>query len=424
MFHNLYTYTDGIVRGRSGWSCTSCGFTLFFILYGAVTSVVNTAQASPRTPVDGEEVLETLPFSVNNESAQLKELRKQLKLHPTYISLASQLATAYIQTARVNSDSRYYGYAKAVLKPWWEKQRPPQEVLFLRATLQQHQHKYTQATSDLKQLLKQQPRHTQAWLTLSIIQQLQGEYPAARASCSALARTSSTASVWLSSLCHSQILSLTGSAERAHKLQQVLALQVNSNQHELRQWVLGLSAETASRLGNAEQAEKYFKQALALPLRDAYLLRNYSDYLIAEGRSQEVLKLLKDETKDDALLLRLAIAAKYASESRLMEKYKRLLESCYKAASLRGSKLHERDEALYLLEFGGDEKRALKLALANWEIQREPDDALILLRASVANQFDSGIQTIRDWLSQTKLQDVRLENLLGLYKQDQQKGSA
>ncbi len=392
-------------------------------MYSAVISIANTAQASPRTPVDGEEVLEILPSSVNNESAKLKALRKQLKLHPSNISLASQLATAYIQTARVNSDSRYYGYAKAVLKPWWEKQHPPQEVLFLRATLQQHQHQYAQATSDLKQLLKQQPRYTQGWLTLSIIQQLQGKYPEARASCSALARTTSTASVWLSSLCHSQILSLTGSAERAYKLQQVLALQVNSNQHELRQWVLGLSAETASRLGNAKQTEKHFKQALSLPIRDAYLLRNYSDYLIAEKRPQDVLKLLRDETKDDALLLRLAIAAKYASENQLMEKYKQLLESRYKAASLRGSKLHERDEALYLLEFDGDKKKALKLALANWQIQREPDDALILLRASVANQFHSGVQMIREWVNKTKLQDVRLEKRLNQYNQAQQKRS-
>lgn len=387
----------------TGWS--QLGFTLVLVTSGLLNTVI---ASEPRTPDSGEEILETLPTLSTQDSTRLKLLRQKLNSSPDNISLSTQLATLYINTARTNSDARYYGYAQAVLKPWWDKNSPPTDILFLRATLQQHHHQYRQAISDLKQLLKHQPRHAQAWLTLSTIQQVQGDYVSASTGCSALART---ASAWLSSLCHSQIWSLTGSADRAYKLQQALAIQVSSNP-KLLKWVLGLSAETALRLGNRDQAEKHFNIARALPIRDAYLLRVYSDFLLTENRPEKVLTLLKDETQDDALLLRLAIAAKQGNKISLQKRYQKLLQSRYKAARLRGSKLHERDEALYLLEFSKNKKKALKLALDNWGIQREPDDVLILLRAAIANNSTSEIQMVREWVKQNKLQDIRLTTLL------------
>ena len=394
---------------QTGWS--QLGFILFVLMSSLLLNIASASE--PRTPDNAEEILETLPVLSVKDSSLLKSLRQQLHASPKDISLATQLATLYINAARSNSDARYYGYAQAVLKPWWKNKKPPPKVLFLRATIQQHHHQYTQAMSDLKRLLKYQPRHAQAWLTLSTIQLVKGDYVSARAGCSALART---ASAWLSSLCHSQIWSLTGSAERAYKLQQVLALQVRSNP-KLLKWVLGLSAEIALRLGNKTQAEKHFNAALKLPVRDAYLLRVFSDYLLAENRPAKVLEILKNETQDDALLLRLALAAKQVKHFSLQTRYQNLLQSRYKAARLRGSKLHERDEALYLLEFSGDKKKALKLALNNWGIQREPDDALILLRAAKANDSLNEIKRVRSWVEQNKLQDLRLSALL-----DQPKG--
>ncbi len=377
-----------------------------FILLGS--SIIN-GWAAPRTPVNNDEVLETLSISTLQNADEINSIRERFNNKPDDVELATKLATAYIQIARENTDVRYYGYAQAVLKNWWDEKHPPSKVVFLRAILKQQHHDFVEAANDLRQLLKTQPRHAQAWLALSIIQQVQGEYLAARASCSALARITSS---WLSRVCHSQVLGLTGSAERAYQLQQVLALQVRSNQPELRQWILGLSAETANRLGYQEKAEKHFKEALAIPRRDAYLLRAYSDFLLANKRPAEILKLLKGETHDNALLLRLAIAAKNAHEKQLSTNYQQQLKSRYKAASLRNSKLHERDEALFLLQFDGDKKKALALALQNWKIQREPDDALILLRASILNQSHSGVKIIRDWVAHNTLQDVRLEKLL------------
>jgi tetratricopeptide (TPR) repeat protein len=368
-----------------------------------------------------EEVLHQLPAASQQESATIKILRQALQQAPENSDIASQLATAYINKARIDSDSRYYGYAEAVLKPWWKLQPPPNEVLFLRATLQQHQHAYQPAIADLKQLVSHQPRNAQAWLSLATIQQVTGDYVAARAGCSALART---ASHWFASVCHSQVFSLTGNAERAYALQHALAAQISSRQPELQQWVLGLSAETAWRLDRKKQAEQQFKAALALPLRDAYLLRVYSDFLLAEKRPNEVLALLQNEMHDDALLLRLTLAAHDANKQALTKKYQSLLASRYREAALRASNLHERDEAVYLLAFSldaQDTKKALKLARANWAIQHEPDDVLLLLKAAIANQSLVDIQTVRHWMAEQKLQDIRIEALLATQQVPQEK---
>ena len=58
----------------------------------------------------------------------------------------------------------------------------------------------------------------------------------------------------------------------------------------------------------------------------------------------------------------------------------------YKNALANHGHTHGRDEALFLMEFKSHNKtsieKALKLASNNWENQKEPDDAIILLRAS------------------------------------------
>ncbi len=374
----------------------------------SLSCILTSAISAPRTPVDDQEILVTLAGTADYDTNKLRNLREQLKKQPENSSLAIQLATAYIQIARENTDIRYYGYARATLAPWWQQPAPPVEVLFLRAILHQHDHAFDAATQDLKTLLKQQPGHSQAWLTLSTIQQVQGNYSAARASCAALANTGAS---WLSQVCHSQILSLTGSAERAYQLQQVIARQADK-QASLSQWIHGLSAETALRLGRYKQAEKHFKIALAYPLRDAYLLRIYSDYLIYRQRPREVLILLSKETRDDALLLRLAIAAKQAGEERLSKGFQQQLVARYNAVSLRGSKTHAKDNALFILHFGGAREKALRLALENWQQQKEPDDAFVLLRAAKANHSVKAIGTVRDWIEKNNLQDKRIDLML------------
>ena len=54
---------------------------------------------------------------------------------------------------------------------------------------------------------------------------------------------------------------------------------------------------------------------------------------------------------------------------------------------------------------------ALTAAQENWQVQREPDDVLILLRAAAAAHDPKAAQPALDFLRQRKLEDVRLDGL-------------
>ena len=308
-----------------------------------------TLRAAPHIPGSESEVLEVLPTQLRGNNDPISRLRAQWRANPQDVTTVAALSRLYIETGREQSDPRYYGYAAALLQPWWQQTDPPDELLLLRATIRQHNHEYVAATQDLEHLVKRNPAQTQAWLTLATVQLVNKEYAAARRSCSALATHAST---WFATLCYSQVMSQNGEAERAYPLQITLLPSLGKEQVELRQWVLTLLGETAARIGKVPEADQHFQAALAEPRRDNYLLRVYSDFLISQQRPLDVITLLQDKTSDDALLLRLAIASRDARQTAETARYQALLEARYQAAKLRGSTLHAEDEALYARTFG------------------------------------------------------------------------
>lgn len=383
------------------WSLTGawlCGLALSAHLHAAVY-----------IPASEQTVVAVLPSYLQTHSAEIRGFKRILEQDPYALEASADLARLYIELGRSEADPRYYGYAETVLQPWWAEANPPPEVLLLRAILRQHQHEYAAALQDLKQLLRVQPNSSQGWLTLAVVQWVQGDYVAARQSCNALLTQVST---WYGSLCLSQVLSFTGEAERAYALQASLLPNLKQDSIELQQWVATNLAEIAWRMGKLPLAEQHFQQALALKRRDNYLLRVYSDFLLSEQRPLEVLKLLQDKASDDALLLRLALASQQAQQTEQTKAYRQQLEARYEATRLRQSSLHRRDEALYLLSFAGDPKQALAFAQANWAEQKEAEDTALLLRAALANQDWVTARKVQVWLRQTKQQDARLAGLL------------
>ena len=366
-------------------------------------------QAAAYTPPSDQAVITVLPSFLQTNSAEIRQFKAALAQNPHSVEASAGLARLYIELGRTESDPRYYGYAEALLQPWWQAVNPPPEILLLRATLRQHQHDYAAALQDLKQLVWEKPSSSQAWLTLAVVQWVQGDYKAAKQSCSALTTQAST---WYGSLCFSQVLSFTGQAERAYQLQASLLPESTQQAPEIQQWVQTNLAEIAWRMGKTQVAEQHFLSALALPHRDNYLVRVYSDFLLSEQRPEAVLSLLKDKSNDDALLLRLALASQQAQHAEQTQIYREQLKARYAAARLRNSSLHRRDEALYLLSFESANPQALELAKVNWAEQKEAEDTALLLRAALANQDLATAREVQSWLQQTKQQDARFESYL------------
>ncbi len=365
------------------------------------------AFALPWVPERDDEVLEELPASEDRQQRALRDLRGELARYPGSAAAAARLARAYVEAGRGSSDPRWYGRAEGVLRPWWSLPEPPPDVLFLRATLRQNRHEFAPALADLDQLLARDPRNAEAWLTRAVILQVRGEPAAASRSCVPLLRL---APPLTATTCLANAAALAGRGERSFRL---LRRAIEASQDAPvaeRVFALGSLAELAARLGRSDDAEGFFAQALTLAPRDAYLLAARADLLLDADRPEEVVELLGEETRVDGLLLRLALAERRLGSpgfaGHLAE-----LRARFAAGRARGDALHLGEEARAALDLLGDPREALRLARANFAVQREPRDARVLLEAALAARESAAAEPVLRWLRESGLEDAQLARL-------------
>jgi len=365
------------------------------------------AVAAPFVPQNDAKVLERLRTApLDQTTRELRQLRAQLTREPDNLELAARLAKRYIEQGRAESDPRYYGRAQAALAPWWGLPEPPPVILILRATIRQNRHDFDAAMDDLSLTLKTDPSNAQAWVTRAVIFQVRGEYNEAKRSCLPLLRLSTEL---VTATCLSSVSSLSGQAAQSYKLLRRVFDNASSASSSERLWALTVLAEIAARTGQHLAAEGHFKQALALGLPDSYLLSSYADFLLDQGRFAEVVALLKDETRADALLLRLALAEQVLHAPALSG-HVAALRARFAANRLRGdiAQIHRREEARFTLQLLKQADEALRLAQENWTIQREPLDARVFLESALAVKNPAAAKPVLDWLEETKLEDVQL----------------
>lgn len=360
-------------------------------------------------PSSDDEVLLALPRSLVASRSKLRELRQQLAAKPNDPQVATEVARRYLIMGGSEGDPRFYGYARAAISPWWEASSVPPSVLSIRAKLKERDHEYDQALADLKLLIEQEPKNVQAWVDLVNILRVQGEFKEASQACDVLGDFAGSARTLI---CRLPIMALTGKAEEAHEQMTKIMPAIKGNFPELAPWLLTVQGNTAVALGKTEQAEQYFRTGLELEPQNKDLLRNYADLLLDNERNEETIALLRDHTSDNGILLRAAIAAKRTEDKKLADEWKMQLENRFEEIRLRGSQPHGRFESRYELELNDNPRRALELALANWEKQKESRDTRNLLEAALAAGDDGAVQPALEFLRQHGTEDVALTKLV------------
>ena len=380
---------------------------LICVIVVAVTS--GRADAAPFVPESDSRVLERLPFASNDPVlGRLRALNNQLTRKPNNLPLAILVAQGYLEVGRVTGDPRYAGYAQAALAPWWDFEQAPQEVLVLRATVRQRMHQFDVALADLATVLNTNPRNVQARLIRATVLQVQGVYDEAREECRALHDLSEEL-VWAACLAN-----VNGATGKLRESYQQLRLALDRYPHALpsvQSWVLTNLAEMAARAAMTQEAETHFRAALALDGVDYYLLGTYSDFLLDNGRPQEVVALLRDKTAADPLLLRYALALQAQHSKELPAQLEQLLDRLA-ASRLRGDRVHLREEARFTLHLLNAPQAALTLAQENWQVQKEPADIRILLEAALAADDAAAVDGVREWLKKSRLEDVELQRII------------
>jgi hypothetical protein len=368
----------------------------------AVASFAATAYAAPYVPKDEATVLERLPVRPGDPVArELRQLRSDLAANPRDRETAIRLAERYFALASSEGDPRYVGYAQAALKPWWDLPAPPLDVLVVRATLKQYSHDFSGAMRDLEAATREDPNNARAWSWRAAIHMVQSDYERAREDCSALQKLESEL---YAVGCMAYLDGTTGKAAAAHRALSAAFARNADAPPEVKVWVLTRLAEMSLRQGDAKQAEEHFRAAYFEPINDQFLLAAYADFLLDQGRPEEVIPLLVDWVKSDILLLRLALAEQALKAPKAREHIE-ALRSRFDAAALRGDKLHQQEEARFNLHLLGNKEKALALARENWKLQREPRDARILLEAALAMNEPAAAQEALDWLERSQHED-------------------
>lgn len=370
--------------------------TLLFVLLA-----IPDGHAEARRPTDGGEVIEQIPEY--RRIRALQRLQGLLRDQPDNPMLATAVVQAQLALARRTGDPRYLGHAQAALAPWWSASAPPPGIAMLRATVRQRRHEFGEALGDLAYVLAHDGGNADALFMRAMIYQVTGDYRSAEQDCRALAVLMPGAA---EKACLASVRGFSGDGRASYVTLERLLEGPDVTDPALRTWVLTTLADLAQRLGRHAVAERHFKSALALDAGDPYLVGAYADFLLARARPHEALALLKDAGSSDATLLRRALAARALGQDTAALTAQ--LRARFASYTLRKDTSHTREQARFELYLAGQAEQALRLALANWQRQREPADAALVLDAALFSGRRAAAQPALAWLRTTRLEDATL----------------
>jgi tetratricopeptide (TPR) repeat protein len=357
------------------------------------------ALAAPYTPASDADVVERLPNS-DPSVRRVDSMRQQLAARPGDVTLRIDIARRYFDLAMAQGDPRYVGYASAAIAPLAQSAAGNASYWLVRGLIQQYSHDFVGALQSLAKARELDPQNTEATAWRSAIHMVKADYDAALSECTRLVPL---ANPLHAQGCTAYVQASTGQLAPAY---QALGKSFADADvpPELALWVRTRLAEMAVRLQRWPEAEAHFKEALQLGVTDQFLLGAYADFLLLQKLPAEVITLLASWERSDILLLRLAMAGRAANDSRAAGWATQLRER-FAAAAQRGDRLHEQEAARFELDFEGNARKALDLATRNYQDQKEPRDAEILMRAALAAKQPRAAVPALDWLRTNRYED-------------------
>lgn len=363
--------------------------------------------AAAHIPASDDVVLERLPPAARAADS-LFAAGSAAGITTTDAQSAVAAARKFVEIGQLYSDPRSYGYAQAALGRWWTASPAPDDVLLMRARILQFRHQFDDAVRLIETALNHDQFNPDAWLMLASIDQVRGNVAASRAACVKLIPM---ADPLIGAACVSATVALTSRAKEGIGLLEGALHQPTATSPAEKAWAWSILAEIEDRTATTEddmrRAEDAYRSAIAAEPEGIYARAAFADFLLAHGRSAEVRDILGDATQADALLLRAAVAAQLNHDADAVALADDL-DQRFEEAQRRGDETHLREQARYYLEVRKDYRRALLLAARNFQTQREPADAKLLLDAAAAANEPSAARPVVQWFAETGIDAPRL----------------
>jgi predicted Zn-dependent protease len=305
-------------------------------------------------------------------------------------------------------DLRWFGSAKAAMMPWWQSSEMSADGFFMRGLVKQGFHDFEGGLQDIQKAIALNPQRAEFWSWRFALHLLLADMRAAEQVVNEMARLFGPQeaqiyrAVWLYR---------TGQAPDAVRMLRESIRSVDHQDASSQVWI-GFHLGEAHRVaGQPDQAIKVWQQILQAQPRSHLLRLSLAELLNQQGRFAEAKAVAthkktsssasqSSSSLTDALLVQALLASRglgSSDEAALAGQMQARLQ----AQALRQESLIERPKLIYQIAYGQDLAAGLALSIENWQLQKEPPDALLFVQAALATNQARAAEQVVNWAQAT-----------------------
>lgn len=392
-------------------------------LLGLVMAMSPVAAQERFRPSEAAVVLSASVHAASGRQNALRALDKAWRAQPQSLPPALAYARAVFTLGLIEGDLRWYGSAKAALTPWWTVAELPAEAYFLRGLVKQGFHDFQDGLQDINRAIALEPARAEFWSWRFALHLLLADMAAAQKDIEEIGRLfgEEEAKVY-----RAVLLYRTGQPLPAVALLSQAIGSVNYQDASSQDW-LGFHLGEAHRVaGQPAKALAVWGQRLKASPQSHLIRLSLADLHNQQGqyRQAQTIAMASDRSGNaqnntasmtDALLMQAVLASrglKDPDESRLASQ----LEARLQSQALRQEALIERPKLIYQIAYGRDLKAGLALSIDNWQLQKEPPDAVLFVQAALELGQARAAEPVVSWAEKTGYADPQLTPMLAQLK--------
>jgi Tfp pilus assembly protein PilF len=394
-------------------------------LLGLVVALSPVAAQERFRPSEAAMVLSASVHAASGRQNALRALDKAWRAQPQNLSSALAYARAVFTLGLTEGDLRWYGSAKAALTPWWTAAELPAEAYFLRGLVKQGFHDFQDGLQDINRAIALEPARAEFWSWRFALHLLLADMSAAQKDIEEIGRLfgEEEAKVY-----RAVLLYRTGQPLPAVGMLSQAIRSANYQDASSQDWLgfhLGeahrVAGQPAKALAVWGQRLKASPQSHLIRLSLADLLNQQGQYRQAKNTATATVTAANGNAPNntasmtDALLMQAVLASrglKDPDEARLASQ----LEARLQSQALRQEALIERPKLIYQIAYGRDLKAGLALSIDNWQLQKEPPDAVLFVQAALELGQARAAEPVVKWAEKTGYADPQLTPMLAKLK--------
>jgi len=363
-------------------------------------------------PASSAVVLASSVYAKEGRLSRLRQLDQTRRAQPQNLDAVLAYARAVFTLGLNEGDLRWYGSAKAALEPWLNAEQLPAEGYFLRGLIKQGFHDFRGGLGDINRAIALDAHQTEFWSWRFALHLLQADISLASEDTAEIARLFGEAEA---DIYRAILLYRTGQPFQAV---QMLTRAIRSPQNQdvsSQDWLSFHLGEAHRVAGQTEQAIAIWEDRLKLNGQSHLLRLSLAELLNQQGRYAKAQAIALNQTDipslTDALLMQALLASRGAKDGREVVLAQQM-EARLQAQALRQEKLIERPKLIYQIDYGKDLAAGLALSIENWQLQREPADAVLFVKAALALGQAQAAFPVVDWAERTRYTNPQLRLLI------------